>query len=169
MTMSSDLLSARPRCALHGLLLDDARRCARCVQASERSRTRSTLGRLLGLALAVLGVLTLLRVGGAVVGVVRGTEAAQGAPVVAPLRGERLVVYTTSGCRACRMAKTWMADHGVTYEERRVDADEVARRELLALGDGEVVPTFLVDDEVLRGFDPKGIVLTRALKAHGLR
>jgi len=93
------LPSSRARCATHGLLLDDASTCARCL----------------------------------------------------------------------REAETWMSEHSVAYEERRVDEDDGARRELQALGKGVIVPTFVVDsDQVLTGFDVRGVRLSEALAKHGI-
>lgn len=66
------------------------------------------------------------------------------------------------------MAKSGMGQHGVAYEERRVDTDERAHQELAGLGKGVVVPTFVVDEQVLVGFDVRGVRLSEALKAHGI-
>jgi len=62
-----------------------------------------------------------------------------------------------------------MSEHSVAYEERRVDEDDGARRELQALGKGVIVPTFVVDsDQVLTGFDVRGVRLSEALAKHGI-
>lgn len=170
MTMSSGLLASRPRCAHHGLILDDAGRCTRCVREEESRSTRSVLGRAVTLALVVIGVLLAYRVGTAayeVISLRASTPAA--APVPPATNGSRVVVYTTGSCPACRLAKKWMGQHGVVYEERRVDVDETAHKELASLGKGVVVPTFVVDEQVLTGFDVNGVRLTEALKSHGIQ
>jgi glutaredoxin len=165
------LTGTRPRCAAHGLLLDDASTCARCARDAEVDNGRRAFGRLVIAAFALVAALALYRVGTATYEALATGRSAQGSRVAAAeaQNGSRLVVYTTGSCGACRLAKTWMSEHGVTYEERRVDTDEGARRELAGLGTGVVVPTFVVDNEqVLTGFDVRGTKLSAALAAHGM-
>jgi glutaredoxin len=165
------LTGSRERCASHGLLLDDAATCARCAREAETQDGRRTLARLVVAAFALVVLLALYRVGATAYEAL-ATTASTRSPAAANVQaqnGSRLVVYTTGSCGACRMAKTWMGEHSVAYEERRVDEDEAARRELAALGKGVVVPTFVVDnDQVLTGFDVRGIRLSQALASHGI-
>jgi glutaredoxin len=173
MTSVNGLPGARARCSSHGLILDDEGRCTRCRRESAPHGAKSPLARLVLIALVVVGGSALYRIGSATyeaLGSARTARASTPAKAHAQaVNGSRLVVYTTAGCRACRLAKTWMNDHSVTYEERRVDGDDGARQELASLGKGVVVPTFVVDgDEVLTGFDVRGVRLTQALKRHGI-
>lgn len=170
MTSSSGLYTSRARCAEHGLILDDAGRCTRCMREAESRNTRSALGRAVTVVLVCIGALLAYRVGSI------GYEMFQArarTPAVAPVppatNGSRLVVYTTGSCGACRLAKSWMEQHSVLYEERRVDTDERAHQELAGLGKGVVVPTFVVDEQVLVGFDVRGVRLTEALRSHGIQ
>ena len=162
---------SRTRCASHGLLVDDAGTCARCAREADAHDGRRTLGRLVVIAFAIVGALALYRVGTATYealasGRVAATASVNAAPAT---NASRLVVYTTASCGVCRLAKAWMNEHAVAYEERRVDEDEAARRELAGLGKGVVVPTFVVDnDQVLTGFDVQGVRLSQALAAHGI-
>ncbi len=129
------------------------------------------VGFLVVLAFAIVAALALYRVGTATYEALASGSSASRSPVAAApaQNASRLVVYTTGSCGACRLAKTWMKEHSVEYEERRVDEDEGARRELAGLGKGVVVPTFVVDnDQVLTGFDVRGVRLTQALEAHGM-
>jgi glutaredoxin 3 len=173
--MTEGLHGMRARCGAHGLILDDAGHCTRCVREGEKQGARSTFRRLVTAALGCVLLLVLYRVtsiGIEIMGAARAarTTAQNDTQNGAAPSGARLVVYTTGYCPACRMAKAWMNDHAVSYEERRVDSDESARRELLGLHKGSVVPTFLVDnDEVLVGFDTQGARLTQSLQKHGLR
>lgn len=174
MTTSSGLLSSRPRCSDHGLIVDDSGKCSRCIRKIEGAGARSLVGRAVVIALVVIAALLVYRVGGIVYEIVQaraGTASGgplRASPVPAAQNGSRLVVYTTSSCGACRLAKSWMDERGVAYEERRVDSDDGARKELTSLGKGTVVPTFVVDEQVLTGFDVQGVRLTQALEAHGL-
>lgn len=165
------LPSSRARCATHGLLLDDASSCARCLREAETHDGRRTLARLLIVAFVIVATLALYRIGTATYeAFTSGSSASRSTVTATPTQnGSRLVVYTTGSCRACRLAKTWMSEHSVAYEERRVDEDEGARRELQGLGKGVVVPTFVVDnDQVLTGFDVRGVRLSEALAKHGI-
>lgn len=170
--MTIDGLSAsRARCATHGLLLDDAGTCARCAREADAHDGRRTLTRLVVLAFAIVAALALYRVGTATYEALASGRVANKSTVAAApaTNASRLVVYTTASCGVCRLAKTWMSEHAVAYEERRVDEDEGARRELAGLGKGVVVPTFVVDnDQVLTGFDVRGVRLSQALEAHGI-
>jgi len=145
-------------------ILDDAGQCTRCQHAKETRSARSLAGRAVAIVVVVLFALVAYRVASTL----RDTGPSRRVATAAQ-PGSRLVVYTTTSCPACRLAKAWMEQNGVAYEERCVDVDQGAQRELLALGKGTVVPTFVVDDDVLVGFDVRGVRLTQALKAHGLR
>ncbi len=158
----------RPRCETHGFLLDPQGTCLRCAKDATRRQLRGLSKTYMIVAAVVVTLLAAFSFGRSAL--VARSEARQEARAAAAARGTRLVVYTTTSCPACKMAKGWMRDHDVSYEERLVDTDPAAHAELVKLTGGSVaVPTFLVDDEVLTGFDPKGILLTRAMKKHGLR
>lgn len=158
----------RPRCEIHAFLLDQAGVCLRCAKDAERRQLRGLGKTYLVVAAVVVTLLALFSFGRSVV--VARSEAREQARVAAAAKGSRLVVYTTTSCPACKMAKSWMRDHDVAYLERSVDTDPAARAELTKITGGSVaVPTFMVDDEVLTGFDPKGILLSRAMQKHGLR
>jgi glutaredoxin len=152
-------------------LLDDASTCARCARETDDHEGRRSLARLVILAFVVVAALALYRVGTATYEALASSRGASRASATAAqaTNGSRLVVYTTASCGVCRLAKTWMSEHSVVYEERRVDEDEGARRELAGLGKSVVVPTFVVDnDQVLTGFDVRGVRLGEALAAHGI-
>lgn len=167
-------LPVRARCSSHGLILDDEGRCSRCLRESSAQGTRSPLARLAMIALVVVGGFAIYRVGSASYDALASARArsatlAQASSGAQARSGSRLVVYTSAGCGACRIAKKWMNENSVTYEERPIDGDAGARQELASLGKGMVVPTFVVDgDEVLTGFDVRGVRLTRALEKHGI-
>jgi glutaredoxin len=122
------------------------------------------------LAFAIVAALALYRIGTATYEALASRATNRSTIAAAPAtNASRLVVYTTASCGVCRLAKAWMGERGVAYEERRVDQDEGARRELAGLGKGVVVPTFVVDnDQVLTGFDVQGVRLSQALEAHGI-
>lgn len=166
------MTGSRARCATHGLLLDDTSMCARCSREAGVQDGKRSLARLVVAAFALVAALALYRVGTAAYEAFASgarTASAASTSAAAAQNGSRLVVYTTGSCPACRVAKKWMSDNSVAYEERRIDEDPTARRELTDLGKGVVVPTFVVDnDQVLTGFDVRGIRLSEALASHGI-
>ncbi len=66
----------------------------------------------------------------------------------------RVVMYSTSWCGYCKRARAWLAGSGVGYVDLDVERDESARARFHTINPGGGVPTFEVDDQVLRGFSP---------------
>ncbi len=62
-------------------------------------------------------------------------------------------IYTTPTCGYCQMAKRFLAEHGVSYEEIDVSRDPVAAEEMGRLTGQMGVPVIVVDGEVVLGFD----------------
>ena len=62
-------------------------------------------------------------------------------------------VYTTPTCPYCRMAKKFLDDNGIKYQEFNVAEDKAAREEMMHKCRSLAVPTICFDDEVLVGFD----------------
>ncbi len=44
---------------------------------------------------------------------------------------EKIKVYTSSTCPYCVMAKEYLAEKGLEYEEKNVQTDKAARQELM--------------------------------------
>ncbi len=64
----------------------------------------------------------------------------------------KVVVYTSSTCPYCTMAKEYLNDKNVEFEERNVQTDSKARAELMAKG-YTGVPVIDIDGEEIVGFD----------------
>lgn len=151
---------------MHGLILRDDGQCSRCAHETERARSARTM------RLVVGGLLVLLAATAGVrgVSVLRDARAARAAETharvmaLAQSNGTRIVMYTMEGCGACRSAKAWMASRNVTYVERNIDTDPAARDELRGLGRRVLLPTTVIDGEVLVGFRPTAY--ESALRAH---
>lgn len=166
----SALPSQRPRCATHGLILAPDGSCVRCLRAQDKSNTVRVLSVLAAAVLVVAGTLGAYRAF-ALVRVARATVEPSPAAAAASdtASASSVIMYSTGSCPHCRKAKAWLDAHGVAYTERRVDSDEEARAELAKLRGGIGVPTFVIEGDVLRGFEPTGHVLDEALRRHGLR
>ena len=64
----------------------------------------------------------------------------------------KVTVYTSNTCPYCTMAKDYLKDREVAFEEKNAQTDKEARQELMAMG-YTGVPVICVDDEQIVGFD----------------
>ena len=64
----------------------------------------------------------------------------------------KAVIYTSSTCPYCTMAKDYLKEKGVELEEKNVQTDPQARQELMEKG-YTGVPVFVIDREEIVGFD----------------
>ncbi len=64
-----------------------------------------------------------------------------------------VIVYTTSTCPYCDMAKQYLASRGVAYTERNVEQDAAAAAEMVRLSGQQGVPVIRIGDEIIVGFD----------------
>lgn len=62
-------------------------------------------------------------------------------------------IYTTPSCTYCRMAKKFLADNGIKYQEFDIVQDKAAREEMKNKCNSWTVPTICVDNEVVIGFN----------------
>lgn len=65
---------------------------------------------------------------------------------------KKVVVYTSNTCGYCHMAKDYLNENNIDFEEKNVSTDAAARKELMSQG-FMGVPVIFVDDEVIQGFD----------------
>ena len=77
---------------------------------------------------------------------------------------KRVVMYTTQWCGYCRMAKRYLAELGVPYEEVDIERVPEAGAQLEQWSGGyRTVPTFDVDGQIL--INPSRTELERAVRA----
>lgn len=65
---------------------------------------------------------------------------------------EKVIVYTSNTCPYCTMAKDYLKEKGVDFEEKNVQTDAAARTELMDKG-YTGVPVIVVGGEEIVGFD----------------
>ena len=65
---------------------------------------------------------------------------------------KQVVLYSQPGCFFCRLAKEFLDEKGVRYDERDITADDAALAELDARG-VMATPVIVVDGETVVGFD----------------
>ena len=63
-----------------------------------------------------------------------------------------VIVYTSSTCPYCTLAKNYLSEKGIEYTEKNVQTDKEARKELMAMGHMGV-PVLVVNGEEVVGFD----------------
>ncbi len=64
-------------------------------------------------------------------------------------------VYSTRTWPWCAKVKQWLDEKGVKYQELNVGEDKAARDEMVNKTHQMVVPTILIDGEVVVGFNEK--------------
>jgi glutaredoxin-like YruB-family protein len=62
-------------------------------------------------------------------------------------------IYTTSTCPYCKMAKKFLDDNGIKYQEFDIAKDKAAREEMKTRCHSLTVPTICLGSEVFIGFD----------------
>ncbi len=90
-------------------------------------------------------------------------EMAAASPIIAP--DKTVLIYTTSGCKYCKMAKEFLKAHNITYEEFDINNSERGKEDFGKLG-GIGVPIMIVADTKVVGFNEdelKSILKTKGL------
>jgi glutaredoxin len=72
-----------------------------------------------------------------------------------------VVLFSAPWCAACDRAKRHLDERGIRYDERDIDADESARREVVRILGQVAIPLLEVDGRYISGFRPD--VYDRAL------
>lgn len=70
-----------------------------------------------------------------------------------------VTVYTTTWCGYCKMAKKYLEDHKVSFDEKNVETDSTAMKEVMERmgGDFRGVPVITIGDKTILGFDRPAI------------
>ena len=65
----------------------------------------------------------------------------------------RITLYTTQTCHWCRVAKAYLAERGLAFEELDVGHDAGARRRMLLMTGQNGVPVIEVGEHAMIGWD----------------
>ncbi|HII72391.1 TPA: hypothetical protein HA265_06570 [Candidatus Woesearchaeota archaeon] len=71
-------------------------------------------------------------------------------------------VYSTPTCPYCKLAKEWLTQKGVKFQDINVAEDEAARDEMIEKSGQMGVPVIMIGEKIIVGFDLKA--LEEALK-----
>jgi glutaredoxin-like YruB-family protein len=74
----------------------------------------------------------------------------------------KVKIYTTNTCPYCDMAKDYMKENKILYEEVNVESDESAAKKMIEKSGQMGVPVLEVNGEIIVGFN-KGAI-EKALK-----
>lgn len=77
-----------------------------------------------------------------------------------------VTIYTTTWCGFCKMAKNYMNQLGVKYDEKDVEKDPAAANEAVQKSGQMGVPVIDVNGTIILGFDKP--MLDEAFKANKL-
>lgn len=70
---------------------------------------------------------------------------------------KKVIIYTTSRCLYCLMAKDYLTRKGVSFEERNVEEDQDSAREMILKSGQFGVPVIDINGKIIVGFRPKEI------------
>ncbi|MDW7652148.1 MAG: glutaredoxin family protein [Bacillota bacterium] len=64
-------------------------------------------------------------------------------------------LYTVHGCIYCLRVKEYLSEKKVDFTEYNVEDDSEARERMVDLSGHTTIPTIVVDEDVVVGYDPK--------------
>ena len=64
----------------------------------------------------------------------------------------KIVIYTTSWCGPCKMAKKLLTEKGFSYKEIDIEEHNISREEMASMAKGSTVPQIVVNDLAIGGF-----------------
>jgi len=69
------------------------------------------------------------------------------------MSAKEIKVYSTPTCPYCKMAKKFLEDNGIKYQDLNVAQDRAARAEMINKSGQMGVPVIDIDGELILGFD----------------
>ena len=74
------------------------------------------------------------------------------------MKNHKVIIYSTTTCPYCVMAKNFFKEKGVSYEDKNVGLDRAAGQEMIAKSGQMGVPVVDIDGEILVGFQPEAFL-----------
>lgn len=65
----------------------------------------------------------------------------------------KIIVYTQPDCPPCEISKRFLTEYGFDFELKDIRKDPKAREELIEKYKSYSTPTFVINEEVITGFD----------------
>jgi len=74
------------------------------------------------------------------------------------MAGKKVMIYSTPTCPFCMMAKRFLKDNNVDFEDFDVSADRAKAQEMIRKSGQMAVPVLDIEGEIIVGFDRERIV-----------
>lgn len=74
-----------------------------------------------------------------------------------------VTLYATEWCGYCKKTRKFLAENNIEYQEYDIEKSEEGSRQYKALN-GNGVPLLVVNEEVIRGYNPKAIVTALSME-----
>jgi glutaredoxin-like YruB-family protein len=65
----------------------------------------------------------------------------------------KVIIYTTTTCPFCKMAKDFFKENNIEYTEKNVEIDGEALKEMVEKSGQMGVPVIDIDNQIIVGFD----------------
>ena len=69
--------------------------------------------------------------------------------------GAKVDIYSTASCHFCHMAKEWLTEKNIPYNDFNVGMDAAKRKEMVEMTGQLGVPVIKIGDDVMIGFNPE--------------
>lgn len=79
---------------------------------------------------------------------------------------KKVIIYTSPTCGFCHLAKEYLTEKGITFEEKDISVDQEALNYVLNTIGQAVTPIITIGDRVIVGFDRPQIDDALDGKAH---
>ena len=74
------------------------------------------------------------------------------------MAGKKVIIYTTPTCPFCMMAKRFLKDNDLDFEDFDVSTDRTKAQEMIRKSSQMAVPVLDIEGEIIVGFDRERIV-----------
>ena len=69
--------------------------------------------------------------------------------------GAKVDIYSTNSCHFCHMAKEWLTEKNIPYNDFNVGLDQAKRKEMVEITGQLGVPVIKIGNDVMIGFNPE--------------
>lgn len=65
----------------------------------------------------------------------------------------KILVYSTSWCQPCKLAKKLLQERGLDFQEIDIEEKGWSREDLFKITGGRTVPQIVINDDTIGGYD----------------